>query len=56
MVGFASIFGLLLQVLLIIVVVRLILAWWQRRNLAAAPAYAAPNPATSHSFGTSAGY
>jgi hypothetical protein len=30
MAGFASIFGLLLQVLLIIVVARLIFAWWQR--------------------------
>ena len=51
MAGFASIFGLLLQVLLIIVVARLIFAWWQRRNLAAAPSYAAPNPATGHNFG-----
>ncbi len=46
--GFASIFGLLLQVLLIIVVTRLIFAWWPRRNLAAAPSYAAPNTATGH--------
>jgi predicted lipid-binding transport protein (Tim44 family) len=51
MAGFASIFGLLLQVLLITVVARLVFAWWQRRNLAAAPAYAAPNPAASHNFG-----
>ena len=51
MAGFASIFGLLLQVLLIIVVARLIFAWWQRRNLAAAPSYAAPNTATGHNFG-----
>jgi predicted lipid-binding transport protein (Tim44 family) len=55
MAGFASIFGLLLQVLLIIVVARLIFAWWQRRNLAAAPSYAAPNPATGHSFGSFSG-
>jgi predicted lipid-binding transport protein (Tim44 family) len=55
MAGFASIFGLLLQVLLIIVVARLIYAWWQRRNLAAAPSYAASNPATGHSFGSFSG-
>jgi predicted lipid-binding transport protein (Tim44 family) len=55
MAGFASIFGLLLQVLLIIVVARLLFAWWQRRNLAAAPAYAAPNPAASHNFGSFSG-
>ena len=53
--GFASVFGLLLQVLLIIVVARLIYAWWQRRNLAGAPAYAASNPATGHSFGSFSG-
>jgi predicted lipid-binding transport protein (Tim44 family) len=44
-----------LQVLLIIVVARLIYAWWQRRNLAAAPSYAASNPATGHSFGSFSG-
>jgi predicted lipid-binding transport protein (Tim44 family) len=55
MAGFASIFGLLLQVLLIIVVTRLLFAWWQRRNLAAAPAYAAPNPAASRNFGSFSG-
>jgi predicted lipid-binding transport protein (Tim44 family) len=55
MAGFASIFGLLLQVLLIIVVARLIFAWWQRRNLAAAPSYAAPNLATGHSFSSFGG-
>src|SRR5262245_1863429 len=36
--GFASILGLILQVVLIIVVVRLAMSWWQRRN--AGPAYA----------------
>jgi predicted lipid-binding transport protein (Tim44 family) len=36
-------------------VARLIFAWWQRRNLAAAPSYAAPNPATGHSFGSFSG-
>ena len=55
MAGFASIFGLLLQVLLIIVVARLIFAWWQRRNLAAVPSYAASTPATGHSFGSFSG-
>jgi predicted lipid-binding transport protein (Tim44 family) len=52
MAGFASIFGLLLQVLLIIVVARLIFAWWQRRNLATTPSYAGPNHATGQSFGS----
>jgi predicted lipid-binding transport protein (Tim44 family) len=37
--GFASILGLLLQVILVVVVARLIWAWWQRRN---APAFAGP--------------
>jgi predicted lipid-binding transport protein (Tim44 family) len=55
MAGFASIFGLILQVLLIIAVARLVFAWWQRRNLAAAPAYEAPNPAASHNFGSFGG-
>src|SRR5439155_514580 len=35
--GFASIFGLLLQIALVVLVGRLIWVWWQRRN---APAYA----------------
>jgi predicted lipid-binding transport protein (Tim44 family) len=47
--GFASIIGLLLQVVLVVVVARLIFAWWQRRNMPAA-AYAAAHPATSHGF------
>jgi predicted lipid-binding transport protein (Tim44 family) len=50
MAGFASIIGLLLQVMLIVIVARLIFAWWQRRNMPA-PAYAAVHPATGHSFG-----
>jgi predicted lipid-binding transport protein (Tim44 family) len=45
--GFASIIGLLLQVVLVVVVARLIFAWWQRRNV---PAYAAAHPATGHGF------
>jgi predicted lipid-binding transport protein (Tim44 family) len=43
--GFASIIGLILQVLLVVLVVRFAMAWWQRRNQ---PAYAAgptPSPA-----------
>jgi predicted lipid-binding transport protein (Tim44 family) len=47
MAGFASILGLLLQVMLVVIVARLIFAWWQRRNMPAPP-YAA---ATGHSFG-----
>jgi predicted lipid-binding transport protein (Tim44 family) len=50
MAGFASILGLLLQVMLIVIVARLIFAWWQRRNMPAR-AYAAAHPATGHSFG-----
>src|SRR5215475_7193465 len=44
MAGFASIFGLLLQIALIVIVARLIFAWWQRRSLSTAPSYAAPRP------------
>ena len=40
MAGFASIFGLLLQVVLVVIVAGLIFAWWQRRNMSAAPSYA----------------
>src|SRR5580704_10719820 len=50
MAGFASIVGLLLQVVLVVIVARLIFAWWQRRNIPA-PAYAAAQPAAGHSFG-----
>jgi predicted lipid-binding transport protein (Tim44 family) len=50
MAGFASILGLLLQVVLVVIVARLIFAWWQRRNMPA-PAYAAAHPVTGHSFG-----
>jgi predicted lipid-binding transport protein (Tim44 family) len=41
MAGFASIIGLVLQIVLIVIVARLAYAWWQRRN---APAYAAATP------------
>jgi predicted lipid-binding transport protein (Tim44 family) len=47
MAGFASIIGLLLQVVLVVVVARLLFAWWQRRNM---PAFAAAHPATGHGF------
>ena len=50
MAGFASILGLVLQVVLIVIVARLLFAWWQRRNMPA-PAYAAAHPVTGHSFG-----
>jgi len=49
MAGFASILGLVLQVVLVVVVARLIFAWWQRRNMPAA-AYASAQPATGHGF------
>ena len=45
--GFASIIGLLLQVVLVVAVARLIFAWWQQRH---APAFAAAHPATGHGF------
>jgi predicted lipid-binding transport protein (Tim44 family) len=50
MAGFASIFGLLLQIALIVIVARLIFAWWQRRNTSLAPSYAAARPGSGHSF------
>jgi predicted lipid-binding transport protein (Tim44 family) len=50
MAGFASIIGLLLQVVLVVIVARLVFAWWQRRNMPA-PAYAAAHPVAGHSFG-----
>ena len=39
--GFASIIGLILQVLLVVFLVRMAMAWWQRRNQ---PAYAGASP------------
>jgi len=45
--GFASLLGLILQVVLVVWVARLAFAWWQRRNM---PAYAAAHPATGQSF------
>jgi predicted lipid-binding transport protein (Tim44 family) len=49
MAGFASMIGLLLQVVLVVIAARLIFAWWQRRNMQ--PAYAAAHPVTGHNFG-----
>jgi predicted lipid-binding transport protein (Tim44 family) len=49
MAGFASLFGLVLQVILIVIVARLLFAWWQRRHIPT-PAYAAANPVTGHTF------
>src|SRR6202040_594872 len=37
MAGFASIIGLLLQVVLVVIVARLIFAWWRRSNGPAPP-------------------
>lgn len=54
MAGFASIIGLLLQIVLVVIVARLVYAWWQRRN-ASTPAYATARPATGHNFAGSGG-
>jgi predicted lipid-binding transport protein (Tim44 family) len=50
MAGFASIIGLLLQVVLVVIVARLIFVWWRRRNMTAAPSFAAAYPTTGHGF------
>ncbi|HEY6024628.1 MAG TPA: TIM44-like domain-containing protein [Pseudolabrys sp.] len=47
MAGFASLLGLVLQIVLVVIVARLLFAWWQRRN---EPAFAATHPATGHAF------
>jgi predicted lipid-binding transport protein (Tim44 family) len=54
MAGFASIIGLLFQIVLVVIVARLIYAWWQRRNMPA-PAYAAARQATGQNFSGLAG-
>jgi predicted lipid-binding transport protein (Tim44 family) len=41
--GFASILGLILQIVLIVFVARMAMAWWQRRNQ---PAYAGATPSS----------
>jgi predicted lipid-binding transport protein (Tim44 family) len=53
MAGFASIIGLLFQIVLVVIVARLIYAWWQRRNMPT-PAYAA-RQATGPNFSGLAG-
>src|SRR6201997_1250377 len=53
MAGFASMIGLLLQVVLVVIVARLIFAWWQWRNMQ--PAYAAAHPVTGHNFSEMSG-
>ena len=50
MAGFASIIGLLFQILLVVIIARLIFTWWQRRH-ASRPAYAAARPVTGYNFG-----
>ena len=55
--GFASIFGLILQIGLIILVVRLAMSWWQRRHApASAYAGAAAGPGAQSSFRTGTGF
>jgi len=48
MLGFASLLGLILQVVVVIFIVRLLMSWFGHRNQ---PAYAAGHPATGHAFG-----
>ena len=47
MAGFASILGLMLQIVLVVIIARLLFSWWQRRH---EPAYAAAHPATGHAY------
>ncbi len=55
--GFASIFGLILQIALIVLVVRLAMSWWQRRHAtASAYAGAAAGPGAQSSFRTGTGF
>jgi predicted lipid-binding transport protein (Tim44 family) len=54
MAGFASVIGLILQIILVVIVARLIFAWWHRRNLSA-PSFAGARSSTSHSFGGPSG-
>ncbi len=49
--GFASILGLLLQIVLVVFVAKLAFAWWQRRNTPAFAAAPGATGATSHAFG-----
>lgn len=45
--GFASLLGLILQVVVVVYIVRLLMSWFGRRD---EPAYAAAHPATGHAF------
>ncbi|UFZ08640.1 39S ribosomal protein L45 [Bradyrhizobium ontarionense] len=45
--GFASILGLILQIVLVVFLVRMAMAWWQRRNQPAYAAGPAPSPTDS---------
>ncbi len=54
MAGFASILGLLLQIVLIVIVARLIFAWWRRRNSPAA-AYAGSGHSMGYNFASLGG-
>jgi len=47
MAGFASLLGLMLQIVLVVIIARLLFSWWQRRH---EPAYAAAHPATGHAY------
>jgi predicted lipid-binding transport protein (Tim44 family) len=49
MAGFASVLGLLLQVVLVVIIARLIITWWRGRHMSA-HSYATANPATGYSF------
>ena len=50
MAGFASVIGLIVQVILLAIVARLVFAWWHRRSLSA-PSFAGARSSTTHSFG-----
>jgi predicted lipid-binding transport protein (Tim44 family) len=48
--GFASLIGLVLQIMLVVFVAKMLFAWWQRRN---APAYAGAGPGGTGAAGGS---
>src|SRR5690348_15938189 len=48
--GFASMIGLLLQVVLVVIVARLVFAWWRRRSMSTL-AFAGTHPVAGQSFG-----
>ena len=51
--GFASLLGLVLQVVLVVFVAKMLFAWWQRRN---APAYAGAGTGTGTGGGSGFGF